>query len=109
MHNQDAMAVEKLAEGIRQFYADARRLEEFARTKVRWPTAIETYPTPERMLAMTQTMTEPKKARHDRRAIKDGSIARSARPGHGNRLAAQPGRAASSTLTGGLAATWPSA
>ena len=35
MHNQDAMAVEKLSDGIRHFYADARRLEEFARTKVR--------------------------------------------------------------------------
>ena len=35
MHNEDAMAVEKLSEGIRKFYADARKLEEFARTKVR--------------------------------------------------------------------------
>src|SRR5262245_54448419 len=34
MHNEDAMAVEKLSEGIRKFYADARKLEEFARTKV---------------------------------------------------------------------------
>ena len=34
MHNQDAMAVEKLSEGIRKFYADARKLEQFARTKV---------------------------------------------------------------------------
>ena len=31
MHNEDAMAVEKLSEGIRKFYADARKLEEFAR------------------------------------------------------------------------------
>jgi len=34
MHNEDAMAVAKLGEGIRNFYADARKLEEFARTKV---------------------------------------------------------------------------
>jgi transaldolase len=34
MHNEDAMAVEKLSEGIRKFYADARKLEEFARGKV---------------------------------------------------------------------------
>ena len=34
MHNEDAMAVEKLSEGIRNFYADARKLEEFARTQV---------------------------------------------------------------------------
>ncbi len=30
MHNEDAMATEKLAEGIRKFYADARKLEQFA-------------------------------------------------------------------------------
>ena len=35
MHNQDAMATEKLAEGIRKFYADARKLEKFALAKVR--------------------------------------------------------------------------
>jgi transaldolase len=34
MHNEDAMAVEKLSEGIRKFYADARKLEQFARSKV---------------------------------------------------------------------------
>jgi transaldolase len=34
MHNQDAMATDKLSEGIRKFYADARKLEQFARTKV---------------------------------------------------------------------------
>jgi transaldolase len=34
MHNQDPMAVEKLSDGIRKFYADARKLEEFARAKV---------------------------------------------------------------------------
>jgi transaldolase len=30
MHNEDAMATEKLAEGIRKFNADARRLQEYA-------------------------------------------------------------------------------
>jgi len=30
-HNQDQMAVEKLSEGIRGFYADARKLEKYAR------------------------------------------------------------------------------
>jgi transaldolase len=35
MHNQDAMATEKLAEGIRKFYADARKLEKYALAKVR--------------------------------------------------------------------------
>jgi transaldolase len=34
MHNEDAMATEKLAEGIRKFYADARKLEQYARTRV---------------------------------------------------------------------------
>ena len=34
MHNEDAMAVEKLSEGIRKFYADARKLEQFAQAKV---------------------------------------------------------------------------
>jgi transaldolase len=34
MHNEDAMATDKLAEGIRKFYADARKLEEYARTQV---------------------------------------------------------------------------
>jgi transaldolase len=34
MHNEYAMATEKLAEGIRKFYADARKLELFARTRV---------------------------------------------------------------------------
>jgi transaldolase len=34
MHNEDAMATEKLAEGIRKFYADARKLEQFAVTRV---------------------------------------------------------------------------
>jgi transaldolase len=31
MHNEDAMAVEKLSEGIRQFYADTRKLEKYVR------------------------------------------------------------------------------
>ena len=34
MHNQDAMAVEKLSEGIRKFYADSRKLEAFSKTLV---------------------------------------------------------------------------
>lgn len=35
MHNEDPMAVDKLSEGIRKFYADARKLEQFARSRVR--------------------------------------------------------------------------
>jgi transaldolase len=35
MHNEDAMAVEKLSDGIRKFNADARKLEAFARSTVR--------------------------------------------------------------------------
>ena len=34
MHNQDAMAVEKLSEGIRKFYVDSRKLEAFSKTLV---------------------------------------------------------------------------
>jgi transaldolase len=34
LHNEDAMATEKLAEGIRKFYADARKLEQFAQARV---------------------------------------------------------------------------
>jgi transaldolase len=34
MHNEDAMAVEKLSEGIRRFYEDARKLEQWAQTAV---------------------------------------------------------------------------
>ncbi len=30
LHNQDAMAVEKLSDGIRRFYEDARKLEQWA-------------------------------------------------------------------------------
>lgn len=33
-HNQDAMAVEKLSEGIRAFYADGRKLEQYAQSQV---------------------------------------------------------------------------
>jgi transaldolase len=33
MHNEDAMAVEKLSDGIRKFHADARKLEQFVREK----------------------------------------------------------------------------
>lgn len=35
MHNEDPMAVDKLSEGIRKFYADARMLEQYARSQVR--------------------------------------------------------------------------
>jgi transaldolase len=34
MHNEDAMAVDKLSDGIRKFYADARKLEQFAHKRV---------------------------------------------------------------------------
>jgi transaldolase len=34
MQNQDAMAVEKLSEGIRRFYEDARKLEKWAASAV---------------------------------------------------------------------------
>jgi transaldolase len=34
MHNEDAMATEKLAEGIRKFHADARRLQNYALSQV---------------------------------------------------------------------------
>jgi transaldolase len=34
MHNMDPMAVDKLSEGIRKFYADARKLEKFAQSMV---------------------------------------------------------------------------
>lgn len=34
LHNTDAMAVEKLSDGIRKFYADARKLEKFAQSMV---------------------------------------------------------------------------
>jgi len=39
MHNEDAMATEKLAEGIRKFNADAHHLEEFALSQVAAKTA----------------------------------------------------------------------
>jgi transaldolase len=35
MHNQDQMAVEMLSDGIRKFYADARKLETYALAKVK--------------------------------------------------------------------------
>ena len=34
MHNEDAMATEKLAEGIRKFNSDAQRLQQFALARV---------------------------------------------------------------------------
>ena len=34
MHNEDAMATDKLAEGIRNFYADARKLDQYAQARV---------------------------------------------------------------------------
>jgi transaldolase len=34
LHNEDQMAVEKLSDGIRKFYADARKLEKYAQAKV---------------------------------------------------------------------------
>jgi transaldolase len=34
MHNEDAMAAEKLAEGIRRFHSDARKLQEYALSQV---------------------------------------------------------------------------
>jgi transaldolase len=34
MHNEDAMATEKLAEGIRKFNTDAHRLQQFALARV---------------------------------------------------------------------------
>ena len=35
MHNDDAMATDKLAEGIRRFDADARKLEQFVLSLVK--------------------------------------------------------------------------
>jgi transaldolase len=40
MHNEDAMAVEKLSEGIRKFYSDTRKLEQFVR-ETKLPRAVE--------------------------------------------------------------------
>ena len=34
MHNENAMASDKLSEGIRKFNADTRKVEQFARAKV---------------------------------------------------------------------------
>ncbi len=39
MHNEDAMAVEKLSDGIRKFHADTRKLEEYVR-KTHLPQAM---------------------------------------------------------------------
>lgn len=35
MHNEDAMATNKLSEGIRNFYSDARKLEKYAHSQVK--------------------------------------------------------------------------
>jgi transaldolase len=40
-HNQDQMAVEKLSEGIRAFFADGRKLEKWAETELAKPAAAE--------------------------------------------------------------------
>ena len=40
MHNEDAMATEKLAEGVRKFYADARKLEQYAQARVTEKVAV---------------------------------------------------------------------
>ena len=37
MHNQDPMAVEKLSDGIRRFYEDGRKLEQWAATAAKVP------------------------------------------------------------------------
>ncbi|MFO0970104.1 MAG: transaldolase family protein, partial [Gemmataceae bacterium] len=34
LHNEDPMAVDKLSDGIRKFYADARKLEQYALSRV---------------------------------------------------------------------------
>ena len=34
MHNEDAMAVEQLSDGIRKFYADGRKLEQYAQARL---------------------------------------------------------------------------
>ena len=41
MHNQDAMAVDKLSDGIRRFYDDGRKLEQWAANVVKVPDAIK--------------------------------------------------------------------
>ena len=40
MHNEDAMATEKLAEGIRKFYAYVRKLEQYAERRVHQETLV---------------------------------------------------------------------
>ena len=42
MHNEDAMATEKLAEGIRKFNSDARHLEEYALSQVTRKSSMRT-------------------------------------------------------------------
>jgi transaldolase len=37
MHNEDAMAVEKLSDGIRRFHADSKKLEQFASERMKQP------------------------------------------------------------------------
>jgi transaldolase len=37
MHNQDAMAVDKLSDGIRRFYDDGRKLEQWAANAIKVP------------------------------------------------------------------------
>jgi transaldolase len=34
MHNEDAMATDKLSEGIRKFHADSEKLQEYALSQV---------------------------------------------------------------------------
>jgi len=46
MHNEDAMASDKLSEGIRKFNADTRKLEQLARSKVENMMAAKTSSTP---------------------------------------------------------------
>ena len=90
------MAVEKLSDGIRKFYADARKLEEFARAKVTQQIGRDRRITRTRArgyIAMTPTMTQPRRMRLDRRQPRPRS-ARSGRPGPRSRRAAQRGRAA---------------
>jgi transaldolase len=43
MHNEDPMAVEKLSEGIRKFYADTRKLEQYVR-ETHLPRVLEKEP-----------------------------------------------------------------
>jgi transaldolase len=40
MHNEDPMGTEKLSEGIRKFYADARKLEKYAQSQISEKVAV---------------------------------------------------------------------